>query len=101
MQPKPHGLLKRVWMRAGRAGSFRLHHLAQWLPGVPRLPLCLNFFPKFPHDKYILWKICHSPYGPPNHIDALSCGALLALLHRAWGRAVPRLGKTTLAFSNP
>jgi hypothetical protein len=60
MQPKPHGLLKRVWMRAGRAGSFRLHHLAQWLPGVPRLPLCLNFFPKFPHDKYILWKICHS-----------------------------------------
>ncbi len=54
------GFLKRALARAGRAGSYRLHHLAQWLPGVPRLPLKVNFFPHFPHDKYILWKVCHS-----------------------------------------
>jgi hypothetical protein len=60
MKKEQRGFLKRAWTRAGHAGSYRLHHLAQWLPGVPRLPLCVNFFPNFPYDKYILWKVCQS-----------------------------------------
>lgn len=74
MKKEQRGFIKRAWARAGRAGSYRLHHLAQWLPGVPRLPLKVNFFPNFPHDKYILWKVCHSLGLPltnqPFHRDA-------------------------------